>query len=155
MKQWVLSLLAVLGLGVGYAQESYVGVGGAVLTNFADGAAPLLGLQVGGPVTETLELRGTLDTLLFLSNLGADLLYAFDVSPEVEGYAGGGVDFAYIFIPGLAAGSTVALHGTAGLEFRTGSVGFFAEVQPILTLEPVRLGYTKVRSGINVHFWGE
>ncbi|CAA9583911.1 MAG: hypothetical protein AVDCRST_MAG86-3491 [uncultured Truepera sp.] len=150
-KAWLLSVLAVLGLGVAQAQESYFGVGASVLTNFTDGAAPLLNLQFGGPVADTLELRGTVDTLLFLSNLGADLLYAFDVSPEVEGYAGGGVDFAYIFIPGLAAGSAFALHGTAGLEYRTGAVGLYGEVQPYGLLSAPILAL-KARVGINFYF---
>ena len=60
-------------------------------------------------MAETLELRGTLGTLLSLSNLGADLLYAFNLS-RGRRVRGGGVDFACIFIPGLAAGSTLARH---------------------------------------------
>jgi len=151
VKRWVLTTLVLLSLGASQAQGSYVGFGASVLTNFSDGAAPLLSLQVGGPVTETLELRGTLDTLLFLSNFGADLLYAFSLSPEIEGYAGGGADFAYIFIPGLAAASTFALHATAGLEYRPGRVGLYGEVQPYaLTSAPIVA--LKARFGVNFHF---
>jgi hypothetical protein len=128
-----------------------VGVGGSVLTNFTDGAAPLFSVQVAGPVAETLELRGTLDTLLFLSILGADLLYPFAVSPTLKGYVGGGADFAYIFIPGLAAGGTLTLHATAGLEVRTGGLGFYGEVQPY-TLLSAPLVALKARSGVNFYF---
>lgn len=149
-KRWAVAGL-ILCFGGAQAQGSYFGIGASVLTNFTDGAAPLLSLQVGGPVAETLELRGTVDTLLFLSNLGADLLYTFDVSTEVEGYVGGGVDFAYIFIPGLAAGSTFALHGTAGLEYHTGAVGLYGEVQPYGLLSAPALAL-KARAGVNFYF---
>ncbi len=150
-RHWMIVGLAFICLGSARAQGSYFGIGGSVLTNFADGVVPLLGLHVGGPVTETLELRGSLDTLLFISNLGADLLYPFKVSPTLKGYAGGGADFVYIFIPGLAAGSTFALHATAGLEARTGTLGFYGEVQPYVLLSaPIRA--VKARLGVNVHF---
>jgi hypothetical protein len=99
VKRWVLTTLVLLVLGMSHAQGSYVGIGGSVITASADGIFPLLGLQVGGPVAETLELCGTLDTLLFLSTLGADLLYPFAVLPTLEGCAGGGADFAFLFTP--------------------------------------------------------
>jgi hypothetical protein len=98
VKRWVLTTLVLLVLGMSHAQGSYVGIGGSVITASADGIFPLLGLQVGRPVAETLELRGTLDTLLFLSTLSADL-YPFAVSPTLEGCAGGGADFAFLFTP--------------------------------------------------------
>lgn len=81
------------------AQGSYVGVGASVLTNISDGEAPLFSLQVAGPVAETLERRGTLDTLLFLSVLGADLLYPFAVAPTLKGYAEAGRTLPTSFCP--------------------------------------------------------
>lgn len=122
-----------------------------MFTNFTDGAVPLLGLQLGGPVTERLELRGTLDTLLIASNIGADLLYPFAVSEDVRGYIGGGADFIYLVIPELAYGSSFGLHATAGLEYLTGAVGFYGEVQPyILLSSPIRA--LKARAGVNFYF---
>lgn len=151
VKRWVLTTLVLLSLGMSQAQGSYVGIGASVLTNFSDGAAPLLSLQVAGPVAETLELRGTLDTLLFLSVIGADLLYPFAVSPTLKGYAGGGADFAYIFLPGLAAGGTVTLHATAGLEARSGDLGLYGEVQPYALLSAPIVAL-KARFGVNFYF---
>ena len=144
-------MAATLALGVGQAQESYFGVGGTVVTNFAGGAAPLLGLQLGGPVADDLELRGTLDTLIFLSNLGLELLYTFEVSPDVKGYAGGGGDFVYLFLPDLLSEGGFALHGTAGLELRTGTVGFYGEVQPYTLVVAPTLAL-KARTGVNFYF---
>ncbi len=151
VKRWVMVLATTLALGVGQAQESYFGVGGTVVTNFTDGAAPLLGLQLGGSVAEALKLRGTLDTLIFFSNLGLELLYTFEVSPDLKGYAGGGGDFVYIFLPGLAEGSAFALHGTVGLELRTGTVGFYGEVQPYALLGAPIVAL-KARFGVNFYF---
>lgn len=108
-------------------------------------------MQAGGPVAETLELRGTLDTVLLLSILGADLLYPFAVSPTLEGYAGGGADFAYLFVSGLAAAGTLMLHATAGLEVRSGGLGIYGEVQPYTLLSAPILAL-KARFGVNVYF---
>lgn len=149
-KQWFLAMVAVLCLGVSQAQGSYAGVGVSLLTNFSDGAVPLLSLQFGSQVAENLELRGTLDTLLIASNVGADLLYPFSVSEDVQGYAGGGVDFIYLFIPGVAGGSSFGLHATAGLEYLTGTVGLYGEVQPYALLSAPILAL-KARFGVNFY----
>lgn len=101
-------------------------------------------------MAETLELRGTLDTLLFLSTLGADLLYPFAVSPTLEGCAGGGADFAYLFLPGLDAAGTSTLHATAGLEVRSGASGIYGEKPYTLPSAPILA--LKVRSGVNFYF---
>ncbi len=58
-KAWTLSLLAVLGLSVGQARESYYGFGPTGLVTLGDFTEFefLLGLQLGGPVAAGLELR--------------------------------------------------------------------------------------------------
>lgn len=153
-----LLLLLLLSCSVVHAQRGYLG---ANLTLLTDGhyTSPLFGVQVGVPLGARLELRGAFETVVLGSSLSADLLYRVGHFGPLEGYVGAGPEV--LFSPTLTvlpSQSTplgtpnAGLHATAGLELRTGSVGFFGEVQPILTLEPVRLGYTKVRSGINVHF---
>lgn len=149
----MLSLLAVLGLSVGQARESYYGFGPTGLVTLGDFTefGFLLGLQLGGPVAAGLELRGTLDTVLIASNIGADLLYPFAISADTRGYAGGGADFFHFVFSDPEYGNTFGLHGTAGLEFYNGNTGLYSEVQPYLLLDRT-LFAIKVRAGVNVYF---
>ena len=151
------ALLLLLGGSVACAQHPYVG---ANLTLLTDGryTSPLFGVQVGVPLGSRLELRGAFETVVLGSSLSADLLYRAPFN-TLDVYFGAGPEV--LFAPGATITpaqrtplgyANAGLHAAAGLELRTGSVGIFGEVQPILTLRPARLGYTKVRSGINVHF---
>lgn len=147
----LLILMAVLSLSTVQAQERYFGVGASVLTNFVDGVFPLLSLQLGGSVADKLELRGTLETLLLISNAGVDLLYTFPVAEEVRGYAGGGADLFFIVLPGVTADLAPGAHGTVGLEYPTGNVRFYSEIQLYLLLAlPVPI--PKFRAGVNFYF---
>jgi hypothetical protein len=152
------ALLLLLSCPVVHAQRGYLG---ADLTLLTDGhyTSPLFGVQVGVPLGSCLELRGAFETVVLGSSLSADLLYrvSFETHDIYLG-AGAAVLFAPAAYPTVAAAQATplgdprpALHGVGGLELRTGSFGVFGEVQPILTLEPVRLGYTKVRSGLNLY----
>lgn len=140
------------------AQRAYVG---ANLTLLTDGyyTSPLFGVQVGGSLLPGLELRGAFETVVLGSSLSADLLYRVGPFGPLEGYVGAGPEV--LFAPTAAVlpaqvtplgTPNAGLHGTVGLELRTGALGFFGELQPILTLGPPRLGYTKFRTGVNLHF---
>lgn len=161
MKRWLCTVVAVFGLGlalaqaqnVGQARESYYGFGPTGLVTLGDFTefGFLLGLQLSGPVAASLELRGTLDTVLIASNIGVDLLYPFAMSVDTRAYAGGGADFFHFVFPDPEYGNAFGLHGTAGLEFYNGNTGLYSEVQPYLLLDRT-LFAIKVRAGVNVYF---
>ena len=148
LRRWTVGVAALLFCAAGQAQSSYVGVG-AALTN---GVIPLFGIQVGGPVAEQLEVRGTLDSVFFVTDLGLDLLYTFPVSgTTLEGYIGGGPDVIPLFIN--SSELWLAVHATAGLEYLTGSVGIYGELQPLLPFFGVGATvFIKTRAGVNFYF---
>lgn len=142
--------------------QSYIGVGGAWQTSSAYSSVPLVSIQAGGraaPEFGHLEVRAALDTLLLFSNLSVDVLSSVrlhDASLRV--YFGGGLD-VLIFapldsIPGQERFPvSFGFHGTLGLEFLTGGVRPFAELQPAAAFlygKPV-FGL-KARAGVNVYF---
>ena len=156
MSKWrILALLVTLSLGFGWAQKSYYGFGGTALISLGDVTefGFLAGLQLGGPVAYGLELRGSLDTALIASDIGVDLLYPFAVSADTRGYAGGGAHFLHlVFATPDSYGNTFGLHGTAGLEYRTGdTTGLYSEVRPYLLLGDTLIA-VKVRAGVNLYF---
>lgn len=149
MRKWLLSVLAVLGLGVVQAQESYFGVG-AALGNLV---IPLLSVQAGGPVVENVEVRGTLDSVLFVNDLGLDVLYTFAISDgPLEGYVGGGPDLVWIFVGN--GGPFLTAHATAGLEYLTGNLGVYGEAQALLPVSVLNAALVpgKLRFGVNFYF---
>lgn len=154
MKKWLLRVMVILGLGVVQAQESYFGVGPTVGTTFNAGETfPVLGLHAGRPILDNLELRVQLDTLVFVSVLAADLLYSFDIDEATRVYVGGGPDLLVIAFMGI--GATPGLHGTLGLEYAPGNIGYFTEVQPVAPLTEVGLTppvLAKLRAGVNFYF---
>lgn len=85
MPHWLMMVLIGSFFGLAQAQErsGYVGFGVSyatftgVIPNY-----PAPSLQVGGPVSDALELRGTLESLLVVSNIGLDLLYPPDRSRQ-------------------------------------------------------------------------
>ncbi len=161
MKKCLLCVFVVLGLGVAQAQ-TYIGVGGTWLASSAYSSVPLLSVQVGGqtaPEFGRVEVRAAFDTILIFSNLGVDALASAhfeDASLRV--YFGGGPD-VLIFVTSDSVPDqerlpvSFGIHGTAGLEFFTGNVRPFAELQPAATLlydGPV-FGL-RARAGLNFYF---
>lgn len=155
MSRWLLLSLLLL-CPVAGAQRGYVGGNVTLLT---DGryTSPLLGVQVGVGLGDHFELRGAFETIVLGSSLSADLLYRVPLE-MLDVYLGAGPEvlFSPVAYPTVAVAQATplgepnpALHTTAGLELHTGNVGFFGEVQPVLTLKPFRFGYTKIRSGVN------
>ena len=145
--KYLLVVCVVLGLGVAQA-PLYLGFG-ATLAN----TSPLPSVQVGGPVAQNVELRGTLDSLGIISVFGVDALYKFPVSgASLGGYVGGGPDAVLAFIGG--DNFILGLHATVGLEYFTSSLGIYGELQPLIPVSgfnraPV-LG--KLRVGVNFYF---
>ena len=97
-----LGLLVCLAVGGAQAQErgSYFGIGAAYSTDF--GIVSNIGLfpsfQVGGPVSDALELRGTLETIVGTSNLGLELLYPVELKgTDAQLYLGGGANSRFFF----------------------------------------------------------
>ncbi len=97
-----LSLFFCLAVSSVQAQErrSYFGIGVSYATyTGGDPNYPLPSIQVGGPISETLELRGTLESIAIISNLGLDLLYPVMLEDaDARFYLGGGANsrfFAY------------------------------------------------------------
>lgn len=141
--------------------QSYIGVGGAWQTSSAYGSAPLVSIQVGGqaaPEFGRLEVRAALDTLLLFSNLSLDAFASVRLHDTLlRVYFGGGPD-VLIFapldsIPGQERFPVSSgLHGTLGLEFLTGSVRPFAELQPAAALYGEPVVGLKARAGVNVYF---
>ena len=150
IKQFLLTFLALLALSCAQAQSSYFGLRlGYTPLDFLGIQLPLFGLQYGGPVANNLELRGTLDTIYLFSFAQADLLYSVGFSDDLRGYLGGGPGVIFV---GLFEVPDAEVHGTAGLEYRTGSVGFFAEAQPIFPLPDLQYPLFKLGAGINFRF---
>ncbi len=150
MKRFLLVLLTLSALSCAGAQSSYFGLHVAYTSiDFFGAQLPLFGLQLGGPVANNLELRGTVDTIVLLSLAQVDLLYSEGFSDGLRGYIGGGPDVTFV---DLFRYPSAAVHGTAGLEYRTGSVGFFAEVQPIVFLLDLQNPLFKLGAGVNFHF---
>ncbi len=130
------------------SRDAYFGVGGSFFF-----LVPLLSIQAGGAVSDAIELRANLDTLIAANLLGGDVLYTLFPDPSVKVYLGAGPDF--IFFPGLGGGFD--FHATAGVEYRTGEgfgpVGIYGEVKPFLrTTFAVGFPIFVLRGGVNFHF---
>ena len=160
MKRWVVGLLALCALSTAQAQTFYVGGSLALLT---DGrySSPFIGVQVGGALGLGVELRAALETQLYASGASVDLLYRSQLKAGLSGYGGVGADLLILPLmqptPAVALATPLGegsftLHGTLGLEARPSQIGFFGEVQPTVTLNPARLGSTKLRAGVNFYF---
>ena len=150
MKYKVLPVLMVLlSCFCTNAQETlYLGVrlAGASSLEAGGGAAPYLGLQLGVRALEPVDLRVSYDVSLGLTYASADLLYTQPLSENVRAYTGIGPDY---YTDGWNGESGYGLHGTVGLEYRTGLVGLFAEAQPIYGFAIAAL---RIRFGLGVNF---
>lgn len=158
MKRFLLVLLTLSALSCAGAQSSYFGlhVDGVGSLN-PSSVAPLAGLQLGGPLTDNVELRVSGLVLVLANFVQIDILYTQNISDTLRGYGGVGGD------AGLVAfyddGTILGVHATAGLEYRLGSgIGLFGEVQPLYVLKAPYIGFGsgglvgKLNLGVNFHF---
>ncbi len=146
----LLALLTFFVLSCAGAQSTYIGLRLAGASSLDESAErlPYLGLQVGIRVTGPLEFRAAFDTFLLASSVHADLLYAQPLGGGAHGYLGAGLDlYANVFV----AEANYGAHATAGLEYRTGIVGLFAEAQPIYAFSAAALR-ARLGLGVNFHF---
>lgn len=151
MKRFVLTLLTLLVLSSAAAQDSvYLGVRVAGATSLDESAEeiPYLGLQFGVRVTGPLEVRAAFDTLLLASSAHADLLYIQPLGGGARGYLGAGPD---LYTNAFNTEMNYGAHATAGIEYRTGIVGLFAEAQPIYAFSAAALR-ARLGLGVNFHF---
>ena len=152
MKRAALVCSLIVLLSHAAAQERvYVGLrlaGGTGLEEPDIGFLPFLGLQAGVRLAGPLELRAAYDLSLGVSYASADLLYSQPLADGLRGYAGAGPDY---YADGWNGEADYGAHVSAGLELRTGSAGFFAEIAPIYGFGTAAL---RVRSslGVNLHF---
>lgn len=145
----VFVLFVLLALSGAAAQDTlYLGVrvAGATLLEEWVELVPYLGVQLGVRALELIELRAAYDVSLGVSYAHADLLYSQPLGDELRGYVGAGPDY---YANGWNGERGYGAHGTAGIEYRTGIVGLFAEVQPIYGFD---IGTFRLRSGFGVNF---
>lgn len=116
---------------------------------------PQPSLQLGGPISETLELRGTLESLLVTGNLGLDILYPLALNtPDARLYVGGGINTRlYFYYP-----NGFNLRGVLGGEYFLATepegepTGLFAEVRTYLRGLLAGLPTLEGRVGINLPY---
>lgn len=153
MKRHLLVLVTLLTFSGALAQSSYFGLQLSGILG-AGSVFPFFELQGGGPVAENVELRVSGLPLLLVNFLQIDLFYSYSLSDTLRGYAGGGAD---VLQQAFTEGVVFGLHGTAGVEYRTGSViGLFIEAQPIFVISGPDIGagsvIGKLNTGVNFHF---
>jgi hypothetical protein len=144
----LLTVLTLFSTSNAQSRDAYVGVGGAYLV-----VLPLLSVQVGGAVSDLIELRATLDTLLLANVVGGDVLFTLFPEPALKVYLGAGPDL--LFAPGYGGGFD--FHGTAGVEYRTedgfGPIGIYGEIKPYLgSIAQIGFPTLGFRGGVNFHF---
>ena len=145
MKRALLILITISGLSTVHARTQYFGVGAALIGDELSFGLPLLSLQYGTFLSESLELRSRIDTILFVFDVGADLLYTQNFTDALRGYAGGGVNYLGI----LGPGAVPAVHLAAGLEYRPSNLGPFADIQAGYS----SFGFSPtLRAGLNFYF---
>ncbi len=144
-------LLVLLSLSFASAQDSYFGVGLSAYTDFTNlGALP--SFQFGTSVSDSVELRATVDSVILASIIGVDLLYSEQLPKEdARYYLGGGADFVFALLPGIVNFAAAAsAHATLGYESISDNVGIFAEAQPMVAFSG-GIG-VRLRLGANIHF---
>lgn len=145
-------VISLCGVASAQTPRSYFGVGISVPVPIF---FPLLSLQIGGPISDTLQVRANLDTLLAASIVSADVLHEFYSNATMNAYVGGGLDLIGIIDFGLMPFAVIPeLHATLGAEyFLSDDVGLYAEVKPLLSsLVTQGVFVAPVRAGANIHF---
>ncbi len=146
-----LILGLVLSLPCAAAQDSIsLGIRLALASSLEaiGGEAPYLGLQLGVRALDPVELRASYDISLGLEYASADLLYSQSLGTDLRGCAGLGPDY---YADGWNGETDYGVHGTAGVEYRTGIVGLFVEAQPIYGFGLTALRF-RIWSGVNFIF---
>ena len=135
------------------ARGNYFGVGASYDSGLYPGY-PWPSLQVGGPLSETstLELRGTLTSLLVQSTLGLELLYPIELAAEnARLYAGGGLMTRFYFYApdGLYLDAIFGGELFFASELSRRPLGLFGELRtmPLVLLQG--FPYLELRAGIN------
>ena len=163
----VLLLLLALALPVGFAQQFYLGAAlGKALTS-ADDVRSLRGAELSAQlgidflpsVGVRAALEGDLPSGSFkLASADAILRFYLPLSPSAI-YVGAGADAYFSAQPDAVddfKNADLAAHALAGLEFRLGRFGLFAEALPSYALgDDFRNSdsyYLRARSGVNFHF---
>lgn len=152
---WILvAFLSCLTWGTAQVRTGYVGFGVSyasytgIVPNY-----PMPSLQVGGPLERGLELRGTLESLLIVSNIGLDVLYPIELTAAdgwLYGGLGGNLRFFALYP------SNFDLREVLGGEFplagETEPVNLFTEVR--IYLRGLFAGFPTLegRAGINFPF---
>ena len=163
----VLLFLLALALPVGFAQQFYLGAAlGKALTSTEDirslrGAE--LGAQFGIDFLPSVGVRAALEGnpssgSFELASGDAILRFYLPLSANAV-YVGAGADAYFSAQPDAISDfrdADLAAHALAGLEFRLGRFGLFAEALPSYTLgDDFRDSdsyYLRARSGVNFHF---
>ena len=141
MKRSLLLSLTLSALSCAGAQSSYFGlhVDGVGSLN-PSSVAPLAGLQVGGSITDNVELRVSGLVLVLANFVQIDVLYTQNLSDTLRGHGGVGGDAGLIAF--YDDGTILDVHATAGLEYGLGSgIGLFSEVQPLYILKTPDIGF--------------
>ena len=127
-----------------HAQTYYAG-GGVALTTETNGGFPFVHVQ-SGMIKDRLEFRG-----VFLSNLGLDGTFKTFISADLLGTFPILDDAARVYLGlglGLFPGYAAGLDFVLGSEYRTGSVGIFAEANALVSFGLL----PQARAGLNVYF---
>lgn len=158
MKRAALVLFALLILSCAQAQGSYFGIRVDVGGTFSplNVTLPLVGVQLGTPLVDNVELRGSFSTILAANFAEVDIFYTQPLTDMLRGYSGVGVSYGgalldtYLFY---------SVHATVGVEQHLGSgIGLFGEVQPVFVLAGPFQSYGvepfmwKLNAGINFHY---
>lgn len=164
MKNAVFVLFTLLALSCAQAQDSYFGIRADVVGDLSplSVVAPIVGIQLGTPVSDNVELRVSLLTVVIASVLQADVFYTQPLSDTLRGYGGVGGDLGQVAYGDAQTFSGV--HATAGVEHRLESgTGLFGEVQPLYVLSAPEYAFGgdsdsglglfwKLNAGVNFHF---
>ena len=159
MKKFIVAtFLSILLLGSSaFAQDLYLGVGGAPTTNTDDDTLGL-SAQLGVGLIANFSVRAAVEASADLANFrlaSGDLLYSLGL-PITQStlYLGAGADVFFVEQPDSiddVRNQPLGLHVVGGGELRLGRFGVFGEVQPGLLLEN-RDTYVRARAGVNLHF---
>ena len=153
----ILFMTALLLGPVAWAQDLYLGLGGATPTNTDDDSIGLsaqlgVGLLAGFSVRAAVETNTSLDTFRIASG---DLLYSIGLPfTQSAAYFGAGADVFFEEQPDAiedVQNGPFGAHVVGGGELRLGRFGVFGEVQPGLLFEDFDT-YIRARAGVNLHF---
>lgn len=151
VKRLLVVLLVGLALPTASSRVFYLGLELSATTALYNADYPyLIGLRLGVPLTEHLEVRAALDTAIFKNVIQADVLY--QVTAEgVRWYAGAGPEYVnQTYLSTFSGEESYGVHATIGVE-RVGPIGLFTELQLAFAFGPAAF-WGRFGFGFNVHF---